>query len=411
VNAENTVDDLMRKLHDKTGIPPTSQKLLFGGKQLDAIGTMKGYGIGKEAQVFMVMQMAKTEEKKEEEVKKPSAVPISSPASSSTSSTTPSTPVYNTEWTKEMEKELLESFVKNAYSSNVEIIFSFDTTGSMAACLDQVRQKVSETVTKLMKDIPNIRIGIIAHGDYCDDVSNSTISKLDFIDKSGVDKIVNFVKTVKSTGGGDAPEAYEMALREAVEFSWTEGYSKAVVVIGDEVPHCPSYTTEKINWWDETKKLSDKGVKIYGVRALNNPHAIPFYEELGAKTGGLSINFSNFNLIVDMFLAICYREASSQHLEEFKQEVKQDGKMTQELAQVFETLEKPNAEKEKTPEKKFKVNDPWYNIANDTGSPQYMRQGGKWVGYKNTPAPASSTSSTTTTTETKAKKKKGKKKS
>jgi hypothetical protein len=65
------------------------------------------------------------------------------------------------------KEDLLNSFAKDATSSNVEIVFSFDTTGSMAACLALVRKKVSETVWRLMKDIPNIRIGIIAHGDYC----------------------------------------------------------------------------------------------------------------------------------------------------------------------------------------------------------------------------------------------------
>jgi hypothetical protein len=233
-----------------------------------------------------------------------------------------------------------------------------------------------------MKDIPNIRIGIIAHGDYCDDLTSNTISKIDFSDKSGVDKIVNFVKTVGSTGGGDAPEAYELALRTAGGFSWTQGYSKALVVIGDEVPHPPSFTSEKINWWTEVEKLSEMGVKIYGVRALHNEYAKAFYEELGTRTGAVSIHFSNFNLIVDMFLAICYREASSSHLEEFKEEVKHEGKMTEELAKVFDTLEKPNPEKQKSPAKNFKLLDAWYDVSNDRGHPQYMKNWkGRWVTY------------------------------
>jgi hypothetical protein len=61
---------------------------------------------------------------------------------------------------------------------------------------------------------------------------------------------------------------------------WTEGYSKALVVIGDEVPHPPSFTTEKINWFEETDKLAEMGVKIYGIRALYQNHAIPFYEDM-----------------------------------------------------------------------------------------------------------------------------------
>ena len=50
----------------------------------------------------------------------------------------------------------------------IEVVFSFDTTGSMYPCLTQVRRKIKGTVTRLMKEIPGMRIGIIAHGDYCD---------------------------------------------------------------------------------------------------------------------------------------------------------------------------------------------------------------------------------------------------
>jgi hypothetical protein len=96
-------------------------------------------------------------------------------------------------------------------------------------------------------------------------------------------------------------------------------------MIGDEVPHPPSYTTEKINWFDEVDRLVQMGVKIYGVRALNVHRAIPFYEELAERSGAVSINFNSFKvcisvtfltvkLIVDMFLAICYREASTEKL-------------------------------------------------------------------------------------------------
>ena len=54
----------------------------------------------------------------------------------------------------------------------VEIAFSFDTTGSMYACLGEVRRTLKETITRLQKDIPGIRIAVIAHGDYCDQGSS-----------------------------------------------------------------------------------------------------------------------------------------------------------------------------------------------------------------------------------------------
>jgi hypothetical protein len=126
---------------------------------------------------------------------------------------------------------------------------------------------------------------------------------VDFCEKEDVNRLIDFVNNVKATSGDDAPEAYELALRTArKKFSWTNGYSKALVMIGDEVPHPPSYTTKNINWKEEVSKLAEMGVKIYGVRALNSTHAIPFYEEMSERTGTVSIKFNNFKLIVDMFL-------------------------------------------------------------------------------------------------------------
>ena len=53
-------------------------------------------------------------------------------------------------------------------SDLIEILFSFDTTGSMYPCLSQVRRVLKQSIERLFKDIPNLRISVLAHGDYCD---------------------------------------------------------------------------------------------------------------------------------------------------------------------------------------------------------------------------------------------------
>lgn len=50
----------------------------------------------------------------------------------------------------------------------IDVVISFDTTGSMYPVLTQVRRKVKEAVERLMSELPGIQIGIIAHGDYYD---------------------------------------------------------------------------------------------------------------------------------------------------------------------------------------------------------------------------------------------------
>src|SRR5262245_23929466 len=131
----------------------------------------------------------------------------------------------------------------------IEVVFSFDTTGSMYPCLTQVRRKIKSTVTRLAEEIPGIRIGIIAHGDYCDKGSTYVIKTFNL--SRDIDAICHFVENVEPTGGGDAPECYELVLHDAQELAWSPMATKALVLIGDDVPHPPAQTPQKLNWRTE----------------------------------------------------------------------------------------------------------------------------------------------------------------
>ncbi|MFN7852707.1 MAG: vWA domain-containing protein [Dolichospermum sp.] len=140
-------------------------------------------------------------------------------------------------------------------TSNIEVVFSFDTTGSMYPCLTQVRKKIKQTVTRLMDELPLIKIGIIAHGDYCDQGS-TYVTKI-FNISDDVDAICDFVQNVEPTGGGDAPECYELVLHESQSLNWSESASKSLVLIGDDITHATAHNQQKLNWRKELEKLSE----------------------------------------------------------------------------------------------------------------------------------------------------------
>lgn len=221
-------------------------------------------------------------------------------------------------------------------SSNIEVVFSFDTTGSMYPCLTQVRRNLRTTVTRLLNEIPGIRIGIIAHGDYCD--ANSTyVTK--YLDLSGdTDAICNFVQTVQATGGGDAPECYELVLHEARSLSWSPASIKTLVIIGDDIPHAPAQTPKKLNWRHELEELVKLGITVYGMQALNRPHATLFYKELADKSGGFHLNLDQFSYITDFFMSVCYQQSSEDQLQSYAREVAEQGRMNRGLNQMFNTL-------------------------------------------------------------------------
>ncbi|WP_353929714.1 vWA domain-containing protein [Okeanomitos corallinicola TIOX110] len=221
-------------------------------------------------------------------------------------------------------------------SNNIEVVFSFDTTGSMYPCLTQVRKKIKTTVTRLMDELPLIKIGIIAHGDYCD-ADSSYVTKI--FDLSGdVDEICNFVENVEPTYGGDAPECYELVLHQTQSLSWSKSASKSLVLIGDDIPHAPAHNPQKLNWRKEIDKLGDSGIMVYGVQALNRSHATPFYQEIAEKSGGFHINLDQFSYITDLFLAVCYQNSSNEQLQAYEQEVIEQGRMSRGLNKIFNTM-------------------------------------------------------------------------
>lgn len=61
--------------------------------------------------------------------------------------------MLNDDLDEDTKDDLLKSFAKDAKSSNVNVVFSFDTTGSMSSCIKEVRKKLTETVTRLLKGI------------------------------------------------------------------------------------------------------------------------------------------------------------------------------------------------------------------------------------------------------------------
>lgn len=223
----------------------------------------------------------------------------------------------------------------------IDMCFTFDTTGSMYPCLTQLRRYIKETCIRLFKDIPNLRISIIAHGDYCDAGRTYVTKILDFT--NDVNKVTNFVSTVGSTGGGDSPECYELVLHEArTKLSWESGRSKIIVMIGDDVPHPPHYrlNTMKIDWRNELGLLLESNINVYGVHAMPGirGHSKPFYQEIAKTTGGFYLTLDQFSYINDLVMGICYKQESPEALDEFVIEIKNKGRMTRGLSISIGTL-------------------------------------------------------------------------
>src|SRR5947207_2017115 len=181
--------------------------------------------------------------------------------------------------------------------SKYDVVFSFDTTGSMSACLREVRKKIKETIDRLFNSIPGIRIGLVAHGDYCDEKSTYLMKYVDLT--SNKQSLIDFVNNTGDTSGGDAPEAYEYVLNKVQDLSWNADAMRSLVMIGDAYPH--DKNPYNLDWRNEVKELNKMNINIYSVQALSRGHGQPytFFKQMANMTNGYHLFLDQFVYIQD----------------------------------------------------------------------------------------------------------------
>lgn len=215
--------------------------------------------------------------------------------------------------TEETTKENSMDAVAPKSIGKLDMVIAFDTTGSMASYIGAVRQEVSELIPRLFKDNDDLRLGIVAFGDYCD-MENAH----DFGDAyqcmqitNNENDLIKFVKESKDTSGGDGDEFYELVIKKIVdETPWREGSTRSILLIADAEPHELGYTygdyviCNQIDWRLEAKKAANLKIKIDTVTITDTP----WYKELSKMTNGVSVPFKSGHKTATLVeAAICAR--------------------------------------------------------------------------------------------------------
>ena len=182
------------------------------------------------------------------------------------------------------------------------LLVSFDTTGSMRPCINDVRQKLRDLVEKMTQDIPGLKIALIAHGDYCD--GDNCMQYLDFTDD--LEKIMQFINNTPNTSGGDAPECYEYALQTGKNLSWTKEGGN-FIIIGDDEPH--EINDNKIEWRKEVLEMKEKNIKVFPMQCLFNAtraNVNNFWEEISQIAATPLLILDSFADSANVFEAVAY---------------------------------------------------------------------------------------------------------
>jgi hypothetical protein len=156
-----------------------------------------------------------------------------------------------------------------AVPEKTDIMFIFDTSGSMGGTLNEAKAEIEKVIAETSASIPNTAYGVanvedvpgnesgegLAFSETEEEYANDDekpwrldqpVTTEQAMVKSAIDDL-----TVGSTGdggtpgtyGGDGPEAYGRALWETdtnPQVGWRPGARHEIVLIGDQVPHTPN---------------------------------------------------------------------------------------------------------------------------------------------------------------------------
>ena len=188
--------------------------------------------------------------------------------------------------------------------SGLEIVFVFDSTGSMGPVLDATRRRMIRMLEALRALVPDARVGIVTFRDRGrreDYVVRQTPLGRDFY------RTLAFMETVQAAGGGDRPEAVMEGLQAAIRQDWKAGSRRVVVLIGD----APDHAEDRPKLIREVNRFIDDGrSSVHAI--MTAPDAFRgieadtrrAFETIAEAGGGVSLPFEREERILDQVLTL-----------------------------------------------------------------------------------------------------------
>lgn len=126
--------------------------------------------------------------------------------------------------------QAITDIIKNYMSSETDLVFVIDKTGSMRDDIDEIKNSVNKII-KAIDEYDNTRVGFTFYGDKNAD-GNKWFSKYELT--NDYESAKNVVKNIVTVGGGDDPESVNDGLAKTIqEMNWGEGRRRVILLLGD----------------------------------------------------------------------------------------------------------------------------------------------------------------------------------
>ena len=172
-----------------------------------------------------------------------------------------------------------------------KIVLAIDATGSMKKVWRAIKNALAVLENRLRELAPGIEITLIAYRDYCDGDRLVQISQ----PFKTSDDIAAFIHTLRCRGGGDDPEAVEVALEHILRLS-----PDLAILAGDAPPHgVEDDLVDDKDYRVFARRLGEKKVPVYTLATNDCDTTVQSFGEIATLTGGKMFLLSDLNLCVD----------------------------------------------------------------------------------------------------------------
>lgn len=163
----------------------------------------------------------------------------------------------------------------------LDLVFVFDTTGSMGDELEWLTKEFSGIVRQARRAAPgvDIRYGLVAYRDVGDEYE---VQNYGFTDQKR--QMQSWLAKLGAEGGGDYPEAADRAMQAAVNLDWRRGKGERLIFhIADAPPH----KQDSLSYIRAAQIAAGQNVQIFGLGASGvGPESEYLMRQASVLSGG-----------------------------------------------------------------------------------------------------------------------------
>jgi von Willebrand factor type A domain len=173
---------------------------------------------------------------------------------------------------------------------DLDLVFVVDTTGSMRHEIADMKANLIGVINILNRLSSSLRIGIVAYKDR-GEIYVTRDFPLRPMEGAQVGQLLDFVRGLEASGGGDDPEPIELALKVAIDMPWRTDAQGRIVVIGDALSRDRKAAFDLATQFKNLTQQAELPRVVSTIFAGDEPASARFFEQIAAAGGGeYSIN-------------------------------------------------------------------------------------------------------------------------